>query len=192
MPRCLLRTGLITGKFLFNVINGPNKNLKFYIDWGTYEASIAFDGRSMRNALLEKGYENVLWKEWHEGHSWGSWYAHTDLALIHFFPDLTDAETNDRLPSEFKLMQNYPNPFNPVTTIKYNISERTFVNLSVYDILGRQTDILVNDEQSAGVYTINFNAGTRSSGIYFIKMKAVPTGGQAGSYTETIKMILLK
>jgi hypothetical protein len=87
--------------------------------------------------------------------------------------------------SEFELMQNYPNPFNPGTTIKYRISERKFVELRIYDILGREVDLLVNEEQDAGYYNIEFNAINLASGVYLYKLKA-------GDFTETKKMILLK
>jgi hypothetical protein len=97
--------------------------------------------------------------------------------------------------NEFELEQNYPNPFNPTTTISYGIKERSFVELKIYDILGREVFILVNKEQNAGSYEVEFsaiggsasggNAYTLPSGIYFYKL-------QAGSFVETKKMLLLK
>lgn len=66
------------------LLDGESKDIKFYLDWGTYEPSIAETGRVVRDGLLEKGYE-VKWNEWHEGHSWGSWKAHLDEMLIYFF-----------------------------------------------------------------------------------------------------------
>jgi len=87
--------------------------------------------------------------------------------------------------SEYILMQNYPNPFNPRTTIKYGITERTYVELRIYDILGREVELLLNEEQEAGSYEINFNAVKLSSGIYFYQL-------QAGDFIQTKKMILLK
>jgi hypothetical protein len=88
-------------------------------------------------------------------------------------------------PTEFSLSQNYPNPFNPSTTIQYSIKERTSVELVLYDILGREVEVLVNEEQDAGQYKINLNAGGLASGVYFYKI-------QAGEYAEVKKMILLK
>jgi len=87
--------------------------------------------------------------------------------------------------SEYALMQNYPNPFNPITTIKYGIPERSFVELKVYDILGNEISSLVNQELNAGYYELNFNAASLSSGVYFYQLKA-------GSYIQTKKMLLLK
>jgi len=95
-------------------------------------------------------------------------------------------------PSYYALQQNYPNPFNPSTTIQYAIKERSTVEVVLYDILGEEVEVLVNEEQDAGYYKINFNAGRLASGIYFYRLQAVPIGRQAGSFVETKKMILLK
>ena len=71
----------------------------------------------------------------------------------------------------FELIQNYPNPFNPSTTIRYSIPEISFVTLKVYDVLGNEVEILVNEEKPAGSYEVEFNATHLSSGIYFYKLK---------------------
>jgi len=96
-----------------------------------------------------------------------------------------EEDENEFLPVAFNLSQNYPNPFNPATTITYQIPEREFVTIKVYDILGREVATLVNEEKPAGSYEIQFNASGLTSGIYFYQLKA-------GSYSETKKMILLK
>ena len=89
------------------------------------------------------------------------------------------------LPTEFRLEQNFPNPYNPSTTIQYVIKERSSVELVLFDVLGREVEVLVNEEQDAGFYKVNFNAGRLASGIYFYRL-------QAGSFVDTKKMILLK
>ncbi|MDP2038696.1 MAG: T9SS type A sorting domain-containing protein, partial [Ignavibacteria bacterium] len=61
--------------------------------------------------------------------------------------------------------QNYPNPFNPTSTIRYNIAKAGFVKISVYDILGREIRVLVNEEKNAGHYEILFDARDLSSGV---------------------------
>ena len=94
-------------------------------------------------------------------------------------------ETIPTIPTKFSLSQNYPNPFNPVTTIKYAISSEELVQLKVYDILGSEIATLVNQEQNAGSYNVDFNASHLASGIYFYRL-------QAGSFIGTKKMILLK
>ncbi|NTV89597.1 MAG: T9SS type A sorting domain-containing protein [Clostridiales bacterium] len=98
---------------------------------------------------------------------------------------LLSIDDNPLLISEFKLEQNYPNPFNPATTIKYSIAQPGNVTLKVYDILGSEVATLINEEKPAGVYEVEFEASTFSSGIYFYKI-------QAGSFVETKKMILMK
>jgi hypothetical protein len=87
--------------------------------------------------------------------------------------------------NSFKLDQNYPNPFNPSTSIQFQIPKSSFVNLKVYDILGNEVAILVNEEKPAGNYEVSFIASQLSSGIYLYKI-------QAGSFVETKKMILMK
>ncbi len=89
------------------------------------------------------------------------------------------------LPEQFSLEQNYPNPFNPSTTIKYSIPTSEFVSLKVYDVLGNEVATLVNEQKPAGSYEIDFNATDLSSGIYLYTL-------QAGSYTQTKKLILMK
>jgi len=99
---------------------------------------------------------------------------------------IEDDETEElQTPTEFELSQNYPNPFNPSTTIQYSIKERASVEIILYDILGRQVVVLVNEEQDAGYYKIDFNAGRLASGIYFYRLLAK-------DFVETKKMVLLK
>lgn len=85
----------------------------------------------------------------------------------------------------FKLYQNYPNPFNPTTTIEYELKEYAFVNLKVYDLLGNEVAILVNEEKYAGKYSTKFDAQRLSSGVYFYKLTI-------GGNTQVRKMILLR
>jgi hypothetical protein len=94
-------------------------------------------------------------------------------------------QIGNHVPAKFSLMQNYPNPFNPSTNIVFNLPQRTFVILKVYDISGRETAVLLNDWKPAGVYNANFDASKLSSGVYFYKL-------MAGTYTDTKKMVLIK
>ncbi len=86
---------------------------------------------------------------------------------------------------EFKLFQNYPNPFNPTTTISYQLKERSFTSIKVFDILGEEAAILVNEEEPAGRYEVNFDGSSLSSGIYFYQLYTRES-------LQTRKMILLK
>jgi len=104
---------------------------------------------------------------------------------------LTDVFDNDKIPSNFYLYQNYPNPFNPITTIKYSIplisgqTSTVSVSLNVYDILGRMVAKLVNDFQTPGDYTYEFDATGLTSGVYFYRL-------QSGSFSQTRKLLYLK
>ena len=95
------------------------------------------------------------------------------------------------IPADIQLEQNYPNPFNPTTTIKYSIPSvissgaRNLVTLKVYNVLGKEMATLINEEKSAGNYSVSFDASYLSSGIYFYKL-------QAGTYVQTKKMVLMK
>jgi len=86
---------------------------------------------------------------------------------------------------EFDLMQNYPNPFNPSTTIKFSVAANSLVSLKVYDILGNEKAILVDELKEPGNYSVNFDASDLSSGIYFYTLRA-------NEYTHSRKMLLLK
>ena len=96
-------------------------------------------------------------------------------------------DVNDEFGSTFTyvLNQNFPNPFNPSTTISYKIAQPGFVNLKVFNILGKEVASLVSEIQSAGSYKIDFDGKNLSSGIYFYQLKA-------GSFSETRKFTLMK
>jgi flagellar hook assembly protein FlgD len=88
-------------------------------------------------------------------------------------------------PIEFKLYNNYPNPFNPSTTLRYSIPEASLTTLKIYDELGKEVATLVNENKSAGTYEVEFSAKDLASGIYYYTL-------QAGSFSKTNKMILIK
>lgn len=89
------------------------------------------------------------------------------------------------LPVEFRLLQNFPNPFNPETIISWQMPDQNHVTLKVYDVLGNEVAVLVNEEKSGGIYETRFDASGLSSGIYFYRL-------QAGSFSQVNKMILIK
>lgn len=88
-------------------------------------------------------------------------------------------------PLIFKLDQNFPNPFNPVTTIKYDLAEHSHVKLEIFNSLGQQVDILVNENKKAGSHNIQFNAERLPSGIYYYRINTT-------KFTQIRKMIFLK
>jgi photosystem II stability/assembly factor-like uncharacterized protein len=112
--------------------------------------------------------------------------------VIKLYDILTGVESTDNtVPADYSLSQNFPNPFNPTTKIKYSVPETghapslQHVILKIYDILGRDVATLVNEEKSAGSYTVELNAAKLSSGVYFYKLIA-------GEFIQTKKMLLIK
>ncbi|MFA5012615.1 MAG: S8 family serine peptidase [Ignavibacteria bacterium] len=89
------------------------------------------------------------------------------------------------VPNVYSLSQNYPNPFNPSTKINFAIPKQGLVTLKIYDVLGREVRILVNDVKSAGNYTVDFNASEFSSGVYFYRI-------QANDFSDVKRMLLVK
>lgn len=91
----------------------------------------------------------------------------------------------NEIPNSFAISQNFPNPFNPVTAILYQIPVFTKVKVTVYDIIGQQAVILIDKEQSAGYYRLQFDASHLSSGIYIYKI-------EAGNFIKSMKMSVIK
>ena len=89
---------------------------------------------------------------------------------------IKDWQDDSLFPNRIKLFQNYPNPFNPSTTIRYEIPERSFVTIKVYDVLGNEIATLVNEEKPTGSYEVEFRPESSiqqlASGIYFYELTA--------------------
>ena len=125
---------------------------------GDYEVSLAVSNSLGTDSLVKTCYLTVL-------------------------PPVSVAEDNQ--PSEFYLSQNYPNPFNPATVINYQLAMHNFVSLKVYDVLGNEAAVLVNEEKPAGKYEVKFDASSLASGVYFYKLTA-------GSFVKVRKMVLVR
>jgi hypothetical protein len=95
------------------------------------------------------------------------------------------SDDESQVPTEFSLEQNYPNPFNPSTTLAYSIPKESQVSLKIYDVMGREVVELVNGRQTAGAYTVDFDAASLASGTYFYKLTA-------DDFVSVKKMVLLK
>lgn len=108
-----------------------------------------------------------------------------DITTIKYIQPIGIIQISSEIPKTYKLSQNYPNPFNPVTNIKFAVAKTGLVTLKVYDISGRETSRLVNEELNAGIYNYVFNASHLSSGIYFYKLTSE-------NFSETKKMVLVK
>ena len=92
---------------------------------------------------------------------------------------------NNNLPDNYYLRQNFPNPFNPTTNLEFGISDLGFVSLKVFDVLGKEVAVLINEQLSPGIYKREFNGSNFPSGIYFYMIKA-------GNFIQTKRMLLLK
>jgi hypothetical protein len=92
---------------------------------------------------------------------------------------------NLSVPTEYALRQNFPNPFNPSTTIVFELPAKTMVRLTAYDLLGREIATLVDEDKTAGVYEVLFDASRMASGVYFYRL-------EAGGYCATKRMVILK
>jgi flagellar hook assembly protein FlgD len=98
--------------------------------------------------------------------------------------------SSSNTPKQFVLYPNYPNPFNPVTTLRYELPDDSYVDVTVYDMLGNVVHNLVNANESSGYKSVQWNATNNqgepvSAGVYLYKI-------QAGDFVDTKKMILLK
>ena len=119
------------------------------------------------------------------------WYDGGDNSFVYRIGHATSpivtgiAERDGEVPQHFMLSQNYPNPFNPSTTIKYELAKSSHVSLIVYDILGRQASVLVNERREAGVHEVKFDGSNLASGVYFCRL-------QAGDFVQSKKLLLLK
>lgn len=98
---------------------------------------------------------------------------------------VSEEEYLEEIPDKYVLNQNYPNPFNPKTTINFTVPKTCLVTIKVYDELGKEVVTIANENKNVGSYSVEFNASKLASGIYYYKI-------EAGEFTQTKKMILLK
>ncbi|MEO8665297.1 MAG: T9SS type A sorting domain-containing protein [Ignavibacteria bacterium] len=98
--------------------------------------------------------------------------------------------TVSSVPESFSLAQNYPNPFNPTTTIKFSLPEKGFVNLAVYNSLGKEVSNLVNENMEAGTFSSQFDGTGLSSGVYFYKLSYTNQNGN--NFIDTKRLLLVK
>lgn len=120
-----------------------------------------------QNTGFASGGEDIIWKTTNAGGPIGIQPISTEI------------------PSTFSLSQNYPNPFNPVTKMQFEVPKSGIVNISVYDMLGKEITTLVNQQIQPGIFETNWDASSYSSGVYYYKMVS-------SDFTATRKMVLIK
>lgn len=149
---------------------------------------VFLDGDKVKYSLLPscKIDENTETKEYQievKARDYAGNYSVGNPILSVVFTDISDK--GRKMPHKFMLHQNYPNPFNPVTIISWQLAVSSYVDLSIYNTLGKKVATLVNKKQPEGNYKVNWNASDFPSGIYYCKFKSK-------SYQKSMKMILLK
>ncbi|MFC2085254.1 T9SS type A sorting domain-containing protein [Bacteroidota bacterium] len=158
-------------------------------DWiDVWKYIYTYDGNN--NMVEELGFE---WD--------GSGWANLEKIISTYIPVTGIEQFTDGV-YDYKLSNNYPNPFNPSTIIKYSIPEQAFVQLRVFDTIGREIITLVDRVQSAGSYEMQFrndglsspssDGGRIASGVYFYQLRVYPAESGAGDFVQTKKMILMK
>ena len=173
-----LGTGIITGitgvsdnwwvtRYSTSIYYSPDNGSTWFEDYA------APSGNYTHIAKARNGSNIVLWAVRTEG---GISRSEIPIGV---------APVSNNIPKKYNLMQNYPNPFNPSTKIRFDIPNSGNVKLTIFDELGREVAVLVNNKLNAGSYSADFNGSNISSGVYFYRITA-------GDYTMTKKMILSK
>jgi hypothetical protein len=137
----------------------------------TMQGIYTYDANGNNTEALTQNWEDNAWVNF--------------MKLTYNYQQTTDVEENNISVKEFRLFNNYPNPFNPSTVISYQLPVSSYITLKIFDIIGNELATLVNEEKPAGSYQVEFNAANLPSGLYFYKL-------QAGNYSETKKMLMIK
>ena len=206
------RTILNPGEFVVLASNPQQFNLRYGFVPLRYEGFLANEGETL--TLINIAKDTILTVSYDDSSPWpedadGFGYSlvpkdrnpdpHQDNAIlwkrsatIHGSPGKDDpastqVEHDDEfLPDAFRLEQNYPNPFNPGTTITYTIPKQCFVNLTIFDVLGREVRTVVDNVQEVNVYRIWIDMNQLPSGLYFYRLQA------GADFTQTKKMLLVR
>ena len=162
---------------------------------------IVYGSNLIQGRLSELGIDNEFHSEEGQLHEYwgtfnGNWFDGPNEyfeqiqsdAFLFLYNQLYSVEVpidHEVIPTSFAFHQNYPNPFNPITTLRYDLPQESDVTLTIYDITGRMVQTLVNELQQSGVKKVIWNASDVSIGVYIYRI-------QAGNFTQTRKIILLK
>jgi photosystem II stability/assembly factor-like uncharacterized protein len=198
-----------------NIFAGTDSGLFISTDngtsWDTADTSIPRTNVTLLaakdlNILAAMG--NILYLSSNEGMSWSrvdSGLSNIEITSIAFADTLvyigtsnsgvwcrylsemitSNRQVTNEILKRFCLADNYPNPFNPSTTIQFSLPKATYVTLTIYNSLGQEVAKLVSEQMSAGIYTTEWNASGFASGVYYYRI-------EAGSFTETKKLVLLR
>jgi len=183
----------IDGNFLLLKFNGSENHQTYEIYYIKQSKSNAIEYQVYTGATMSdlqyNGRQEILISMYHTKNNLTRY-----VTEIYRTDSATRVDDDGIIPMSIKLYQNYPNPFNPSTKIKFEISEYSEVTIKVYDLLGKEISTLIEKEFSPGEYIVNWEARESNglllpSGVYLIRLSAE---NKAGSYTQTIKALLLK
>jgi len=132
------------------------------------------------NGMAKDNYDNI----YVTGISWG--INHFDCTTIKYSKTVGIESENEETKLEYELYQNFPNPFNPKTVINYQLLFSSEVKLKIYNILGNEIEVLINEKQNSGSYSITFDGSDRPSGVYLYRLEI------DGNVMDTKRMVLLK
>ena len=163
--------------------NEPILNLNIYLDIGTYDIPVLIPMVHNFREILENNGYNLQFYEWNEGHSWGSWRAHIDIALQFFFPH-TNSINNRIEDFDNDLLSVYPNPVNGFVTIKFSTESGNIAELLIYDETGKMQESVWKEKSEGNFTGINLDVSYFKPGIYFICLKT-------GSKTSCRKLLVL-
>jgi archaellum component FlaG (FlaF/FlaG flagellin family) len=152
--------------------------LSFWQKPDEHPAIRAFHGMSGKVVFTAFGFESIALADRRE------LFAQRIIDWLSI-PVGVEEEFSSLLPASFELQQNYPNPFNPVTIIEFKVSNSAPVSIKVYDVIGREVAVLLDEVKQPGFYRVSFDAGNLASGVYFYEMIA-------GDFSSVKKMNLLK
>ena len=170
-----------------SIVDQIQELYKPLLDSLTSQGIVVADITGVHKELLKhKSYQDMTGNNVNHPNDYlARWYAQFISGLLIQDSTTSVKNENNSAPAKFSLSQNYPNPFNPTTKIEYIVPTSGLVNLKVFNLLGQVVVTLVNKEQKAGSYTVNYDASGLASGVYLYRI-------QAGSFALTKKMILLK
>ena len=154
------------------------------INWSANGFAICTTGNDQLNPMIVSNGNLgaiVVWQDYRSGNNFDIYMNGFNTSGIYTAIGGSGTAT----PVEYSLSQNYPNPFNPVTQINYQLLKSGNAKLSIFNALGQEVDVLVNESQNPGNYTVKWNAGAFPSGVYIYKL-------ESGSFVSSRKMILLK
>lgn len=154
---------------------------------------ICFGNTSYTTASIVRGTntENKVYSEFHDIQTACTTFQSPTVQAIRpnicmvIIPISGVNNNKGSIPSRYNLSQNYPNPFNPVTRINFDIPKQGLVSLKIYDILGREVKVLVNEIKTPGSYSVDYNASNFSSGTYFYRL-------ESGGFSDVKRMLMIK